>query len=253
MSLRRKRTDGRRFALAGRRAGKPGAARGSVAPRIEERDELVVADVARRREHDLVVLVGTPVVAGERPLRDARDHLGGADHGASERMRAEHGLGREVVDEVVRRVLDHRDLLEHDLALGVDVGELRAEDHVRHHVERALEPVVGDPRVEHGSLARRRGVQLAAELVEDLRDLLRRVARGALEEQVLDEVRDACARVGLVARARADPEAERDRADAGNALGDDALARRELGELVLRHVARMVRERRSATRTTGSD
>ena len=42
---------------------------------------------------------------------------------------------------------------------------------------------------------------------------------------------------GLVARARADPEPERDRAHAGNALGDDALAGRELGELVLRHAA----------------
>ena len=155
-------------------------------------------------------------------------------------MRAEHRLGRDVVDEVVRRVLDHRDLLEDDLALGVDVDERRPEDHVGHDVERALEPVVGDARVDDGRLARGRGVQLAAELVEDLGDLLRRVARRALEEQVLDEVRDARARVGLVARARADPEPERDRAHARDALGDDALAGRELGELVLRHAARIV-------------
>ena len=43
--------------------------------------------------------------------------------------------------------------------------------------------------------------------------------------------------LGLVARSRADPEPERDGADAGNALGDDALACLELGQLVLRHVA----------------
>ena len=48
---------------------------------------------------------------------------------------------------------------------------------------------------------------------------------------------DTPAGVWLVARARADPEAERDRAHAGDALGDDALARREFGQLVLRHVA----------------
>ena len=153
-------------------------------------------------------------------------------------MRAEDRLGRDVVDEVVRRVLDHRDLLEDDLPLGVDVRERRPEDHVRHHVERALEPVVGDPRVDDGRLARCRRVQLSAELVEDLRDLLRRVARRALEEQVLDEVRDARARDGLVPRAGADPEPERDGANAWDALRDDALARRELGELVLRHAAR---------------
>ena len=40
--------------------------------------------------------------------------------------------------------------------------------------------------------------------------------------------------VGLVARACGDQEAERDRAHAGDAFADDALARRERGELVLR-------------------
>ena len=100
---------------------------------------------------------------------------------------------------------------------------------------RALEPDVRDARVDDGRLARGGGVQLAAELVEDLRDLLRRVARRALEEHVLDEVRDARARVRLVTRARTDPEAERDRADTRNPLRDDALATCELRELMLRH------------------
>ena len=75
--------------------------------------------------------------------------------------------------EVVRRVLDHRDLLEHDLALGVDVVERRPVDHVGHHVERGLEPLVGHARVDDRRLARGGRVQLAPELVEDLRDLLR--------------------------------------------------------------------------------
>ena len=42
-------------------------------------------------------------------------------------------------------------------------------------------------------------------------------------------------RVGLVARAGADPEAERDRPDARHPLGDQALARVELGEDVFLH------------------
>ncbi len=196
-----------------------------------------MAHVAGRREHDLLTLVGAAVVRRQRATRHGGDDVGATDHRPSQRMRAEDRLGGDVVHEVVRRVLDHRDLLEDDLAFGVDVRERRAEDHVRHHVERTLEPVVGDPRVDDGRLARRCGVQLAAELVEDLRDLLRRVARRALEEQVLDEVRDARARDGLVPGAGADPEPERDRAHARDALGDDALARRELGELVLRHAA----------------
>jgi hypothetical protein len=81
----------------------------------------------------------------------------------------------------------------------------------------------------------RSSVQLAAEFVEDLRDVLRAVARRALEEQVFDEMRHAGATLGLVARSGPDPEPERHGADAGNALGDDALAGRELREVVLRH------------------
>ena len=91
-------------------------------------------------------------------------------------MVAEDGLGDQVVHELLRRVLVHRDLLEHDLALGVELVEGRREDHVAHHVDRRLEVVVRDARVDERVLARGRGVQLAAETVEDLGDLERAVA-----------------------------------------------------------------------------
>jgi hypothetical protein len=52
---------------------------------------------------------------------------------------------------------------------------------------------------------------------------------------VLDEVGDACAIGLLVARSRSDPEADRDRANVGEPLGDDALAGVELAEHVLLH------------------
>ena len=146
---------------------------------------------------------------------------------------AERRLGDQVVDELLRLVLVHRDLLEHDLALGVELGERRREDHLPHHVERGLEPVVGDARVDDRVLARGGRVQLAAEPVEDLGDLLRAVRGRALEEQVLEEMRDARLRVGLVARAGADPEADRDRAHAREPLRDQPLAGIELGQDVL--------------------
>ena len=111
---------------------------------------------------------------------------------------AEDRLADQVVDELLRRVLVHRDLLEHDLALGVEVVEERREDHVAHHVERGLDVMLRDAAVDDGVLARGGGVQLAAHLVEDLGDLERAVAARALEEQVLDEVRDA----GLARRSR---------------------------------------------------
>ena len=148
---------------------------------------------------------------------------------------AEHGLREEVVHELLRRVLVHRDLLEHDLALLVELGERRREDHVRHHLERVLDVTVGHARVDDRVLARGRRVQLGAHRVEGLCDLLRVVRAGPLEQHVLDEVGHARAVVALVPRAGADPEADRDGANARHALGDDALARIELGEDVLLH------------------
>ena len=84
-------------------------------------------------------------------------------------MRAEHRLGCQVVHDVLRVVLDHRDLLQHDLALRVDVAERRGEYHVRHHVEGDLDVVVGDARVDDGRLARRGRVELTAHRIEQLR------------------------------------------------------------------------------------
>ena len=150
-------------------------------------------------------------------------------------MPPEDRLGDQVVHVLLRRVLVHRDLLEDDLPLGVELGEERRVDHVGHHVDRQLELVVGDARVDDGVLARRGGVQLAAEPVEDRRDVLRRVVARALEEQVLDEVRRAGLRAALVARAGADPEADRDRPDAAHLLRHDTHARVELGEDVPLH------------------
>src|SRR5581483_2928758 len=53
----------------------------------------------------------------------------------------------------------------------------------------------------------------------------------ALEQQVLEEVRDASLGRRLVARAGADPEAERDRAHRRQRLGHDPHASRKLGQL----------------------
>ena len=223
-----------------RRAGK-GLARAADGhlrlrqPRGQQLEHAFVGHVARGGNDDVVVGVGGAVVLDERALADRRDHVGPSDHRPSERVAAEDRLRDDVVDEVLRVVVDHRDLLQHDFALRVDVGEGRVVDHPDDHVERGLEPVVRHAGVDERRLARRGRVQLPAEPVEDLRDLLRGVRARPLEEQVLDEVRDPGARVGLVARPGPDPEAERHGADARNVLGDHPLAGRELREVVGLH------------------
>ena len=182
------------------------------------------------------------MVAGERAAADRGDDLGGADHRPPERVVGEDGLREEVVHELLRGVLVHRDLLEHHLPLLVDLRERGCEDHVGHHLERRLEVVVGDACVDDGVLPGGRGVQLGAHGVEGLRDLLRVEPPRALEQHVLDEVRDAGAVGTLVAGADVDPEAERDGAHARHALGDDPLTGVELAQDDLLHGS-MVGER----------
>ena len=165
---------------------------------LEHPHELVVLDVPGRSDDHVAACIHLPVVCREDALRDGRDHVRGADHGPAERVASEDGLGEEVVNELLRRVLVHRDLLQDDLSLGVEIREARCEDHVGHHVEGGLHVRIGDARIDHGVLARGCGVQLAAQPVEDLGYLLRRVAAGALEQEVFEEVRGARLGVGLI-------------------------------------------------------
>ena len=150
-------------------------------------------------------------------------------------MVAEDGFREEVVHELLRGVLVHRDLLEHHLPFLVGLRERRREDHVGHHLERRVEVVVGDAGVDDGVLPGGRGVQLGSHRVEGLRDLLRLEPPRALEQHVLDEVRDARAVGALVAGADVDPEAERDGAHARHPLGDDPLTGVELTQDDLLH------------------
>jgi hypothetical protein len=101
-----------------------------------------------------------------------------------------------------------------------------------------LEVVVGDAHVDERVLARGGRVQLAAQ-PSKISAISCACSARALEQEVLDEVRDAAFERRLVARAGADPEAEGDRAHARDPLGDHALAGIELAYDVLLH-ARIV-------------
>ena len=146
-------------------------------------------------------------------------------------MVAIDGLGQEVVDAVGRLVLVHRDLLEHDLALGVDVGEGRAEHHLGHQVERVLGVLVEEAGVDVRGLLGGRGVGRRPHAVHLLGDLDRREALGALEEQVLQEVREPFLALTFVARAGPDPKPEGDGSDRGDDLGHDPYTARKRCEL----------------------
>ena len=133
--------------------------------------EVVVVDVAAGRDHDARVHVVGVVIAAHGVEVERGQRLAVADDGPPERVLAEDGLAEVVVDELGRRVLVHRDLFEHDLALLVEVGERGSRDHLGDDLERRVEVLVEEPRVDQRVLLGRGRVGLAAHVVEDAGDV----------------------------------------------------------------------------------
>ena len=75
-------------------------------------------------------------------------------------MIAIDGAADEVEDAVLGVVFVHRDLLQHDLALGLELAEARLPDHLAHDREGVLEVPVEHARVERGRLLVGAGVDL---------------------------------------------------------------------------------------------
>src|SRR3954452_11350796 len=92
--------------------------------------------------------------------------------------------------------------------------------------------LVEEARVDRRGLLAGAGIHLRAHAVEDLVDLDRAETVGALEQQVLEEMRDASLSRRLVPRPCADEHAQRDRADRGHCLGHYSNAGVELRQLV---------------------
>ena len=90
---------------------------------LKHSHQLVVLEVSGRGDDDIAACVRLPVVRRQYAPRHGRDHVRRPDHGTAERVPPEDRLREEVVHELLRRVLVHRDLLEHDLSLGVELLE----------------------------------------------------------------------------------------------------------------------------------
>lgn len=132
-------------------------------------------------------------------------------------------LLEDVVDVLVRRVLHHADLLEDDglfLVNLVAVEQGVVED-VREQIHGEREVVVGHLDVECRQLLAREGVHHAPDGVDVGGDVEGRAPGRPLEEHVLDEVGRPVDPLVLVARAAADPCADRGGADVADLLRDD--------------------------------
>ena len=221
VSLRWKRTVLRSSSGAGSGTGARSPARAAAERLLGQLHDLVVVDRARRRDDHRARHVAERVEGRDLVHGRVADHRRAADDRPPERMAAEDGLPEHVEDRVLRVVLVHRDLLEHDLALGVDVAERGPPDHVGHHVEGARQVLVEHPRVDRRGLLVGAGVELGAHAVEQLVDLRRGEAVGAAEQQVLEEVREPGLVGRLAARAGGDEEAQGRGPDGAHVLRRD--------------------------------
>ena len=106
-----------------------------------------------------------------------------------------------------------------------------SDEHVTEELDDERQVLGRNPAVVRGVLLCREGVDVAADPVDRRGDVARAALLGALEQQVLEEVRDARQLVGLVPRPDADPDAGGHRERRGDALGHHPQPRGELRDV----------------------
>ena len=165
-----------------------------------------------------------PVVLLDHVAIEAADGLLGPQNRASQRVPFPEAAGEELVDLVLGIVHLHLQLFEDDAFFLLDVLRLEQgiADQIGHHVEGFRQMLVQHLDVVADQFLGGERVQAAADGIHRPGNLLRCAVLGALEHHVLDEVRQAGFVQLLFARARGDPQADRDAAHVRHPLGDDA-------------------------------
>ena len=179
---------------------------------FEQALDVVVLEVADRHHHEVPGDVGVLEVLRERLASERVHAVGRAENGAAERMAAPEAFRENLVDQIVGGVLDHLDLFEDDLLLFLDVvlGHQRVADQVGENFDRERQVLIEHLEVIAGVFLGGKGIDLPADRIHLLRDFFRRPGGRALEEHVLDKVRDAHAFRRFVPRAAREPDADGD-------------------------------------------
>ena len=181
-----------------------------------------VLEIADRRHDQVARRIGVREVRAQQVGVERLDGFAGAENRTAERVILPEPLREELVDEIVRRVLDHLDLFDDDFLFALEVvdAERRVADDVGEDVDGEREMLVEDLDVVARVFLRGERVELAADRIDRLRDVFRRPAGRPLEEHVLDEMGDAAALGGFVARSARQPHADADRTNLRHPLGE---------------------------------
>src|SRR5580765_1391672 len=132
-------------------------------------------------------------------------------------------LCEDFVDDVIRIVLIHLDFFENHTALPLDVFRLKdwTEYKVAQYVQCDRKMFVENFDVEADAFFRGEGIHVSADGVHLPRNIFGRAVLCALEDHVLDEMRNAIPLWIFLARPGLDPYSDRDRADVLHFLADD--------------------------------
>ena len=194
--------------LDGQHRRRIGRARDTTQARLDLPERLVGFEVAHDDQDRVVGVVVRLVEGADLRGRDAPEVLRPADDGVAVRVRLErdgrHFLGQEALGIVFGA---RAPLLDHDLALGVDLlgVEQQVVHPVRLEVEHEVELVGDEVDVVRSHVLRGERVVLSAVLLYEPGELAGPVVRCALEHHVLEEVGDPGGSAVLVPRADAIP------------------------------------------------
>ncbi len=187
-------------------------------------DDTRMLDIAGDGHDDLGRHVLVSEVGGHCRPREPVHAVTSSQDGPSQGMPLPDLLGKDIVDNVVRRVLHHLDLLQdHRLLalqlLGVEEG---VQEDIGEQIHSQWQVLVENLHVEAGMFLGRKGVHLATDRIHGARDVFRAPGGRPLEHQVLDQVRDPAPIVRFTSGACAHPDSHRDRANVRHTLGEDA-------------------------------
>ena len=137
-----------------------------------------------------------------------------------------------VEDDIVRRVVGLAYFLKDDrpLTRQLPLVEQRMLQQIGDDIDGKRDIFLQNAGIIGGVFASGIGIHLTADRLDLLGDHLGRAAPGALEQHMLQQMRDTVFGLGLVARAAAGPNAHRGAFDLGHRIGGDAQAIRQGGD-----------------------
>ena len=212
---------------------------------LGEIDQLLVLELARGNEQETARRILRAKPGMQVVGRDRLDRVFASKNGPAERLACKGGFLKIVEDDVGCGVAGFGQFLKHHLLFELQMLrlEMRALDEVRKQTDAKRKVGRQQACVESRQLPVGRGIEVAADVLNQLADLTGRAAAGALEHHVLEQMGDAVEIRLLVPRPGRGVESDRHGFDAGHRPACDPEAVGEGGQLHHRGLAGSVASR----------